>query len=497
MKNYEWLEKRSLRSVDQLRLWPENPRLDPEENHVHLSDYASDLISDKSEKESFLNLVDSISSDGFIPADPLVVWKNDENDKYYVAEGNRRVLALKLLRNPNKSPLAIRSFIRKKSILINRETIEKIKVCIAPSFEECEWYINQRHSMSSMQRPWSRLQQQRWIQELYDKYEKDIEKIISITNMTKSQLNSTLRILKIRDLALDPIIIKQFSKEEKENITSHRIPMTILERWFLSPEVREQWGLEFDEDTIKIKSNTKSFLEAYAYWLKLVIHRDEPNIPIQINTRTISSQFDKIMELMPKVSFEESREENKAEKASDFGNDNELEDSGVSSKAEEITTQKRPLNKNPDRNNMITDFYILKTSNYKLDALFRELQIIPYRYKNSIAATLRVFLDLAITEYIASEGCKELICTECKRSSFQDVTLKQRLEYLKKNKIASSSQAYKVIQKLLNPSNEHSLDTLNNYIHGSDTHHTSKRNLNSFWDFLFPLFEYILDIKEH
>jgi len=133
MSKYDWLEKRTLRSVDQLRLWPNNPRLDPEENHVNLADYVSDLISDTGERDSFIKLINSIASDGYIPGDPIVVWKNTSNDKYYVAEGNRRVLAIKLLRNPEKAPKSIRSFIRKNSDLISRDVIEKIKVCVAPS----------------------------------------------------------------------------------------------------------------------------------------------------------------------------------------------------------------------------------------------------------------------------------------------------------------------------------------------------------------------------
>ena len=75
MNKYEWLEKRTPRSVDNLRLWDGNPRLVPEENHIHIADFVSDLLSDPSEKTNFFNLIDSISTDGFIPADPVVVWQ--------------------------------------------------------------------------------------------------------------------------------------------------------------------------------------------------------------------------------------------------------------------------------------------------------------------------------------------------------------------------------------------------------------------------------------
>ncbi len=116
MSEYDWLEKKSLRSVDQLRLWPQNLVSDPEEKHSSLSDYITDLMNDSGEKDDFFKLISSIALNGYIPADPVVVWQDGENDRYYVAEGNRRVLALKLLRNPNKAPKSIRAYIRQRLI---------------------------------------------------------------------------------------------------------------------------------------------------------------------------------------------------------------------------------------------------------------------------------------------------------------------------------------------------------------------------------------------
>jgi hypothetical protein len=167
MNKHEWLEKKTPRSVDQLRLWPDNPRLNPTEKHLYLSDYVEDLISEDAEKKHFFKLVISIAEDGFVPADPVVVWKDADNEKYYVAEGNRRLVALKLLRHPDKAPKSIRSFIRLQSQKISALDIEKILVNVAPTFDEAEWYINQRNSASSLQRSWSRPQQQRWISDLY------------------------------------------------------------------------------------------------------------------------------------------------------------------------------------------------------------------------------------------------------------------------------------------------------------------------------------------
>ena len=505
MSKYEWLENRVLRSVDQLRLWPDNPRLDPDDQYASLKDYASGLLVESAEKDSFLRLMSSIALDGFIPADPIVVWQNPSNGKYYVAEGNRRVLALKLLRNPDKAPLSIRGFVRGKSQQRCRDEFEKVRVCVSPTFEDSEWYINQRHASNNIQKPWSRLQQQRWVSELYDKYEGDVDTVISVTKSTKAQLEYTLRILKLRDFALDERVISQLSSEEKESVRSHRVPMTILERWFMTPVVREKWGIEFAQDEVSIISNEASFFRAYAAFIKLLIHRDDDDVIVRINTRTITSNFDGIFAALPNVSFEDDLIDTSFGPSGVGGSSSPEqgcdEDSAASkevplSEGSNKNGNKRPLNKNPDRNQLVVDICHLTTSNYKLDALFKEFKKIPvYRYNNCVAAMLRVFLDLSISEYLKNEGLKKHVCDEFKRASFQDVLLKQRLEYLKKNTLNSRTPECKVVEKLLNSSNEYSLDTLNNYVHGHDTHHTSRRTLNGFWDFLFPLFEKILDIE--
>ncbi|MDR6981960.1 hypothetical protein J2X32_000568 [Rheinheimera pacifica] len=493
MSKYEWLEKKSLRSVDQLRLWPQNPRLDPEEKHSSLSDYITDLMNDSGEKDDFFKLISSIAMNGYIPADPIVVWQDGENDRYYVAEGNRRVLALKLLRNPNKAPKSIRAYVRQKANLIDRDSIEKIRVSVAPSFDDCEWYINQRHFNGSLQRPWSRLQQQRWIAELYDKYEGDVSKVTAITNTNKSSIESTLRILKIRDLALNPAVMNKLTEDEAEKVRSHRVPMTIFERFFFHPLVKEKWGIDFNEDKVHIRSNESSFYSAYAAWLKNVIHRDEPGVVMPINTRTITSELGKILESLPQVSFEpsDSNLANESSSGSEYNNPQPLTGNAETEKDK----PKRPVNRNPDRNQIVIDTCKLKTSNFKLDSLFREFKQLPvYKYKNIAAVGLRVFLDIAIAEFLIAEGKKEEIAA-LYRKDFREVTLKQRLDYVKKNYPHFGVQAIKVIDKLLNSSNDFSLDTLNNYVHGSDTHHTERRFLNGFWDFLFPLLEKLIDIE--
>ena len=145
-----------------------------------------------------MDLVRSIATNGFIPADPIVVWKDAKNERYYVAEGNRRVLALKLLRDPSKAPREIRGTVKSLSKAWTR--IDKIHVNIAPSLEDAEWYISQRNSTSSILKRWSRLQQMRWVEFLYEKYADDPEVLIQKSNMTLSEIEQIIRYIRLLNL---------------------------------------------------------------------------------------------------------------------------------------------------------------------------------------------------------------------------------------------------------------------------------------------------------
>lgn len=501
MNKYEWLEKKTPRSVDQLRLWPFNPRLNLEEDHVKNSDFVEDFIQEASDKKNFFALINSIANDGFVPADPVVVWQNEENQKYYVAEGNRRVLALKLLRNPNTAPKSIRSYIRKVSNKINLAEIEKIPVNVAPTFEDAEWYINQRNSSSSLQKPWTRVQQQRWILELYNKYNGDFDVIISKTKLSKSELENFFRILEIRDFIKKPVARKLLNDDEYNKARSDRFPITILERFFNFAEVKEKWGVEYDGIEVKIISNKKSFYEAFAELIKRIVN-DNDN---KINTRMTKENLEEILGSLPLVSFDQTNDtsgngtdndtvEDQDELQNNQNNNEENQDEASSYENQSKTIQ--AMKGNPNRKNMVLKIYDIQTDSYRLEGLFNEFKNIPLsRYPNAIASALRVFLDLAVFDYIGRENLTTEIQAKYK-SELKDIALKKRLKYLEENHFNEKSKNKKTIQRLLNPEQQYSLDTLNGYIHNHDTHDLNKNTLNGFWDFLFPLFNELLDIRE-
>lgn len=482
--NYEWLSKRTYRAVDELRLWPDNPRLNPDESHVYISDYAEDLISDDGERDGFCELVKSIAEMGFIPSDPIVVWQNEKNKKFYVAEGNRRILALKLLRHPEKAPKSIRTFIRKFSTRIDKNNFRKVSVSIAPSLEAAEWYINQRNSTSSLRRSWSRVQQQRWIAALYEKYKNDIAKMQEVTSMSKSDIEGYIRILKIKDYIKKEEIKKLLTENEFEKANSHRFPITILERFFGYADVKKRWGIEFEGTDIKINAEIDTFNKAFVELIKQIVAE-------KINTRMKAEDAPTILDQLPQVILSSTA-------YNGLGEQNIETPGNVTDKSQQnqpISSETVIMKNDPYRNRLVLSIYELNTTDTKLKELFDELKSIPTtRYAHSISAAIRVFLDISVRNYIIAEGLEQDIRKQYK-TTFSEITLQKRLSYLKDNKLSGNAKT--LVEKLLNPGNQFSLDVLNSFVHSSSTALSYKEFLNRFWDFLFPLFEVMLDVKDN
>lgn len=483
----QWWEKRVLRSVDQLKLWSENPRLDPSNKLVALRDYVDELISDDNDEQNFITLLRSIATRGFRSFDPIVVWQNEDKD-FVVAEGNRRVMALKLLRAPNKAPLSIRKTVVTLARMIDRDDIEKIRVCVAPSYEEARWYILQRHSTASNLVRWQRLQQQRYIINVYDSVDQNIEETIEQTGFKRASILEALRYVKIRDIATRHEVTQYLTFEEKEQVYSHRINMTVLERWFSNNQVIKEWHIDFNDEGVTIKADLNTFYIAYAKFLKLMLNKNN-ELGYQVNTRTIDSNFDDIFKCLPKV---KSLIETSPILAGIDGNQHptitppEVKQPTESSSPDNNPppilkpNEKTPLKGNPKRRQLTDIYNEITTTNYKLKALFKELQKLPvFLYPNVAAASIRVFLELAVDEFLNSNELKLALCKREKKS-YNDIILQQKLSALRSEYI-DDREANKVIDQLLHPSNDYSLNTLNEYIHGSKIHKVEPQFLNRFW----------------
>lgn len=482
---YDWLLKKTPRSVDAMKLWPQNPRLDPDEDYSTILEFTEEVTRETSDRRDFIDLAKSFVSKGFIPADPVVVWQGNDK-KYYVAEGNRRVLALKLLRNPERAPKSIRATFKKLARLIDRDSIDKIPVSVAPTFEDAEWYISQRNSMSSLQKRWYAEQQRRWIMELYNKYNGDVEVIRSKIDLSESDLQKNIRILKLKELVHDTKDL--LTPSEYDEATSIRFPITTFERFFSSSKVRELWSIEFDDYEVTINADHKTFLKAFSEVIKrILLPKGDLN---RIDSRSINGEdILAVLESLPDV--EDASEGSSSKDDDTTSNENPNVETEDVPDNEEAPPTPKPKD-DPNRNRLIHGSYNLVSDQYRLVDVFEELKKIPFSYPNSIAASIRIFLDLAVLNYIKTNNLDSELQQKYK-STLRDITLKKKLSFIKDK---SSGKIETIISQLLNPSNTYSLDVLNGYQHSADHHFIEKKHLNKFWDFLFPLFQVLVVINE-
>lgn len=486
MADYSWFNKRRQRSIDQLRPWSNNPRLNPEEQHVNLRDYIEDIIEEAGDKGIFMDLIRSIATNGFIPADPIVVWKDGKNDRYYVAEGNRRVLALKLLRDPSKAPREIRGTVTR--LANSWERIDKINVNIAPTFEDAEWYISQRNSTSSIQQKWSRLQQMRWIESLYEKYADNPELLMQKSSMSISDIEQIIRYIRLLNLVNEEQVKNALTEAEYKAATAHTFPITIFERFFNLTKVREKWGFDFDGTKISFK-NKSGFLTAFTEVIRRIVSNKQD---YKLDTRNISAgEIEVLLAQLPQVDINTADPYEVGAKTD------------VEPEAEEQTENPAPkpkprsLKGDLNRNKLILECYHLNTTEARLNQLFGELKRLSINSYTSVsAAAVGIFLELAVLDYIQSEGLEAQMRKDFK-CDFKKIILKSRIDYLsRKSRLKGNPKVCKILKDLINEKETYTLDILNGYVHSKDTEYLNKQYLNGFWDHIFPLLQAMLDITE-
>lgn len=84
-------------SLNDLYFDPENPRF-ASYDYANIREDKDTILKTMIEDESVIDLVQSIGSQGFFPGEPLLICPiENESNKFYVVEGNRRLAALKIL----------------------------------------------------------------------------------------------------------------------------------------------------------------------------------------------------------------------------------------------------------------------------------------------------------------------------------------------------------------------------------------------------------------
>ncbi len=146
--------------VIELKFDPENPRF-AAANFGDLG--SSEIIEAMLESEQIVDLINSIGTQGYFWGEPLLVFSDEGTGQYFVAEGNRRLAALKLL--TGEATYSSKSL----SALINDLPQKPAEVpCIVfPDRESVLHYLGYRHITGI--KAWGSLEKAIYLKQLFEK----------------------------------------------------------------------------------------------------------------------------------------------------------------------------------------------------------------------------------------------------------------------------------------------------------------------------------------
>jgi hypothetical protein len=153
------------KSVEDLRLDPDNPRFVTEKDTTDLASFLPWFNSDA----DLLAVASSIATNGYHAAEPLLVAPRDDGDpRLVVVEGNRRFAAVLLLLNPELLP-RIAEF-RELSAEADLEELRTLPCLRYSHRDEILNYLGNRHVVGV--REWKPLAKARYVRQLRERAEK-------------------------------------------------------------------------------------------------------------------------------------------------------------------------------------------------------------------------------------------------------------------------------------------------------------------------------------
>ncbi|GAA3911685.1 hypothetical protein GCM10022405_41060 [Gibbsiella dentisursi] len=257
---------------------PQNPRF------YRLNDASSDgaIVEEMLDDESVHDLMLSIGQQGYFPGEPLLVF--EDNGGFIVAEGNRRLAAVKLLNGELKPPVN-----KTKSVQdIRDDTQHKpttLPCLVYPQREDVLRYIGYRHITGVKE--WDSLSKAKYLKELCEKFYPGVDKDELIKNLAREigskphYVGTLLTSLKLYDAAYErdffnlhmnehdvefsyittslsySTITEWLGLEDKKDFESPNIEMDNLRDLFAWCFVRDQQGRTIVRESRRLKDIAK------------------------------------------------------------------------------------------------------------------------------------------------------------------------------------------------------------------------------------------------
>lgn len=371
------------RSIAGLHLDPKNPRLGRET----LNRAPREIIQYLFEHDKAVEVAHSIATRGYFANEPLLAIK--ENDQLIVVEGNRRLAALKALREPGLLDNPIRRQVERLARQIeDLNDIARVPVTLAPSRRATDRLIAGRH-VGTPVLAWRAENRASFILEkLAEGYTND--QLLDHLGFSISDIQAARQTRAIADMARS----LDLPEEIKAKLENPRVNVfTTLERVFDSTVGREFLRVQPDtEHGIRGATTKAEFLRGFK---KLVL-----DVALgKASSRTLNKSED------IKKYFEKwNKDDLPADKRGTFVPADVIKGESVASPGRKASPVEATRSKSVSSMVIPRDFKV-RFGNDRLVDIRRELGRLPReKFPNSGAVLLRVFLELSIIDYLRRTG---------------------------------------------------------------------------------------------
>jgi hypothetical protein len=421
----------------ELLLDENNPRL-PQPNKGQREVWR-ELARDQGTK--IVTLAGDILRHGLNPADLMIVRaQGDEQNRYVVLEGNRRLVALKALENPEPLTGAIDDVALKRLREMSREyqssPIENVPCALVKDAEEAKHWIELRHTGENLGAG-----------------------IVPWRSDDAERFRARGGVLRLHSQALNFLETQGvLTPQERRDI-----PATGIERLLGTPQVREKLGLDVEAGQLKVVGRPERVTKALMY---IVDEIRSGNLKVEkIYTKTQRIEF---AELIPKKFWVE-REPDRGE--------------AEESKKPEKRPRPRPYRSARQRMALIPGDCVMQVRDARSKQIEMELRRIGLEtFPNAVSVLFRVFLELSVDSYISRHKLKAIESDKLAakmQAVVNDLTDRSLLTRLSAAPVRKAMQR----ESFLVPS----IDVLHGYVHNPHIF-PAPGDLRAAWDSLQPFF---------
>jgi len=407
----------------------------------------------KDQRNNLYTLAEHIVQYGLNPNDKIqVVLSNQGNSKYNVVEGNRRIVALKLLTKPNL--LKGEGLTTLKNRFIKLHNANKIKIiksidCVVyDDPNEAEVWIGIKHGYGKPEintKTWDPIQKARYAEK------------------TKGKPNITLQAIEfMNNSEYVPDTLKSKLKD---------LPFTHLERLLGDPNVKHFLGIKNNKGILESKIEKNEVAKGLAVIVQGIF---QPNFIVDdIYTKDDRKTY---LDSIPNDS-----KPNLNNKTSDIWQFTTQPIISSSNSYSSPVTSKKKKSTPKDRKYLIPSSCIMNISNPKVNSIYHELLKLDInQYTNSCSVTFRVFIELSIDCYIEKHKLTSSLSSAKSNTGFQTKVF-QVANHLESKNLADTAIC-KMMKFAIKDNNDVlGIDTWHAYIHNNRFAPKSE-NLIITWD---------------